>query len=62
MKKIHGKDFVPASVKKSMKYENPFDPDDTEYLFPYFDEHDPYEAAQDEVRRTKWLEESKRTN
>jgi hypothetical protein len=28
VKKIHGKDFVPASVKKSMKYENPFDPDE----------------------------------
>lgn len=45
-----------------MKYENPFNPEDTDYLFPYFDEHDPYEAARDEVLRTKWLEESKISN
>lgn len=62
IEKLHGKDFVPTSTKKSMKYENPFNAEDTDYLFPFFDEHDPYEAAQDEVRRTKWLEEAKRAN
>lgn len=54
-----GSPFIPVAVKKSKKYENPFNPGDIDYLFPYFDEHDPYEAAKDEVLRTKWLEESK---
>ncbi len=43
-----------------MKYQNPFNEQDKEYLFPFLGEEDPYEAAKEEVLRTKWVEESKK--
>ena len=50
---------MPASSKPKGKYENPFNENDKDYLFPFLKEEDPYEAAKDEVFRHKWIEESK---
>lgn len=59
-KDVHGdKEFLPAIPKPKGKYENPFNAEDKEYLFPFLNEEDPYEAAKDEVLRYKWIEESK---
>ena len=59
-KDLHGdKGFYPVSSKSKGKYENPFNENDKEYLYPFLNEEDPYEAAKDEVLRHKWIEESK---
>ena len=52
--------FVPAKIKKLMKFEYPFGDDkDGKYVQNFLTQEDPYEATRDERLRAKWIEEAK---
>ena len=52
---VGGKDFIPSGATAKFKYEDGFE--DKEFRFPYMG--DPFEAAQDQRMRAKWIEDSK---
>lgn len=52
---IGGKDFVCSSNHSRLKHEDGFE--DKNYKYPYMSE--PFEAAQEQMMRAKWLEDSK---
>ena len=57
---VHKKPFVGTHDPITTKYENPFNQDKKETVFPLFKEvDDPYEASQDELYRAKWVKENK---
>jgi hypothetical protein len=52
---IGGKDFICSSNHSRLKHEDGFE--DKTYRYPYMSE--PFEAAQEQMMRVKWLEDSK---
>lgn len=52
---VAGKDWAPSADRSKMKYEDGFE--DREFRYPYLG--DPYTAAQDQLMRAKWIEDSK---
>ena len=52
---VGGRDFTCASDTAKLKYEDQFE--DRGYRFPYLS--DPFEAAQDQAMRAKWIDDSK---
>lgn len=57
---LHKKPFVSTHNKGTTKFENPFNADKKETIFPMFKEvDDPYEASQDELLRAKWVKDNR---
>lgn len=52
---VGGKDFLPSGQTAKLKYEDTFE--DKGYRFPHMG--DPFEAAEDQRLRARWLEDSK---
>jgi hypothetical protein len=52
---VGGRDFTCAAGQKKLKYEDQFE--DRGYRYPYLS--DPFEAAQDQAMRAKWIDDSK---
>lgn len=58
--KLHSKPFVSTHDPVTTKYENPFQIDRKETVYPMFKEvDDPYEASQDELLRAKWVKDNR---
>ena len=59
-KKISEKPFKVTLNNYKEKFENPFNRDGRETVYPEFEKvEDPYEASKDEMFRTKWMSENR---
>jgi hypothetical protein len=58
---IGGKPFALGMNSYTWKYHDCFIPQEKQkdYVMPYFTENDPFEAAEEDLYRAKWLAENK---
>jgi hypothetical protein len=56
-KQIGDREFIPAQIKTSLKYEYPFLGVNEVSVYAFLSQNDPYESTRDEKLRKLWIDE-----